>query len=85
VASIHKNQVILVAKDMPSVPEGRTCQIWVISNDVPEPSGLFQPDGNMTATPITNSITKADVIAVTVEPAGGSEQPTSDPVLLAEL
>jgi anti-sigma-K factor RskA len=85
VASIHKNQVILVAKDMPSVPEDRTCQIWVISNDVPKPSGLFQPDGNMTATPITNSIKKADVIAVTVEPAGGSEQPTSDPVLLAEL
>jgi anti-sigma-K factor RskA len=85
VASIHKNQVILVAKDMPSVPEDRTCQIWVISNDVPKPSGLFQPEGNMTATPITNSITKADVIAVTVEPAGGSEQPTSDPVLLAEL
>jgi anti-sigma-K factor RskA len=25
------------------------------------------------------------VIAVTVEPAGGSEKPTTDPVLLAEL
>ena len=85
VASINENQVILVARNMPSVPEDRTCQIWVISEDVPKPSGLFQPDGNMTATPITNSITKADVIAVTVEPAGGSEQPTSDPVLLAEL
>jgi anti-sigma-K factor RskA len=85
VASIHKDQIILVARDMPSVPEDRTCQIWVISNDVPKPSGLFQPDGNMTATPITNSITNADVIAVTVEPVGGSEQPTSDPVLLAEL
>ena len=85
VASIHEDKVILVASDMPSVPENRTCQIWVISNDVPKPSGLFQPDANMTAAPITHSITKADVIAVTVEPAGGSEQPTSDPVLLAEL
>jgi anti-sigma-K factor RskA len=85
VASIHKNQVILVARDMPSVPEGRTCQIWVISDDVPKPSGLFQPEGKMTAAPITNSITNADVIAVTVEPAGGSIEPTSDPVLLAEL
>jgi len=85
VASIHKNQIILVARNMPTVPEDRTCQIWVINNDVPEPSGLFQPDGNMTATPITNSITKADVIAVTVEPAGGSEKPTGDPVLLAKL
>ena len=85
VASIDNDQIILVAKNMPSVPEARTCQIWVINNDVPKPSGLFQPDRNMTATPITNSISKADVIAVTVEPAGGSKKPTSDPVLLAEL
>jgi anti-sigma-K factor RskA len=85
VASIHENQVILVAKDMPSVPEGQTCQIWVISNDVPKPSGLFRPEGNMTAAPITNTLKNADVIAVTVEPAGGSKKPTSDPVLLAKL
>jgi anti-sigma-K factor RskA len=85
VVSIHKNQAILVAKDMPSVPEERTCQIWVISDDVPKPSGLFQPDQNMTAAPVTNSLKKGDVIAVTVEPAGGSKKPTSDPVLLAKL
>jgi anti-sigma-K factor RskA len=85
VASIHENKIILVAKNMPSVPEDRTCQIWVISGDVHKPSGLFQPDGDMTAAPITNPITKADVIAVTVEPAGGSNKPTSDPVLSAEL
>ena len=85
VASIDKNQIILVARNMPSVPEDKTCQIWVIKGDVPKPSGLFQPDGNMTATPVTNPITNADVIAVTVEPAGGSDQPTSDPVLSAKL
>ena len=85
VAFIRKNRVILVAKNMPSVPEDQTCQIWVISDDEPKPSGLFQPDGNMTAAPITNSITKADVIAVTVEPSGGSKKPTNDSVLLAEL
>jgi anti-sigma-K factor RskA len=85
VASIDKDQVILVAENMPSVPQGRTCQIWVIKGDVPEASGLFQPDGNMTATPVTTPIKKADTIAVTVEPAGGSEQPTSDIVLSAQL
>jgi anti-sigma-K factor RskA len=85
VVSIQENQVILVARNMPSVPEDQTCQIWVINDDVPKPSGLFQPDRNITAAPITNSITNADVIAVTVEPAGGSKKPTSDPVLLANL
>src|SRR5688572_18399935 len=44
VASISRNRVVLVARDLPSVPENRTCQIWVISDDVPQPSGLFQPD-----------------------------------------
>jgi len=85
VASIDENRVILVAEDMPSVPENRTCQIWVIHDDVPTPSGLFDPDGNMTATPVTTSIEKADAIAITVEPVGGSEKPTGDPVLLTEL
>lgn len=85
VTSIDENRVILVAENMPSVPENRTCQIWVIHDDVPTPSGLFDPDGNMTATAVTTSIEKADAIAVTVEPAGGSEKPTSDPVLLTEL
>ena len=85
VASIDENRVILVAEDIPPVPENKTCQIWVIHDDVPKPSGLFDPEGNMTATAITSPIEKADAIAVTVEPAGGSPKPTSDPVLLTEL
>ena len=85
VASINDDKIILVADNLPSVPEGQTCQIWVIKGDLPEPSGLFQPGGEETAAPVTTSIKKGDTIAVTVEPAGGSEQPTSDPVLSAEL
>lgn len=85
IASIDKNRVILVAENMPQVPADRTCQIWVIHGDDPKPSGLFDPEGNMTATPVTNSIRNADAIAVTVEPAGGSKKPTTDPVLQAKL
>jgi anti-sigma-K factor RskA len=85
VASISDNRIVLVADDLPSVPEGQTCQIWVIKGDVPESGGLFQPGGTETAAPITAPIKKGDTIAVTVEPAGGSEQPTTDPVLSAEL
>jgi anti-sigma-K factor RskA len=85
IVSIDKNEVVLMAKDMPSLPDDRTCQIWVIHDGVPEPDSLFRPDGNMTATAITGSIKKADAIAVTVEPAHGSKKPTSDPVLITEL
>jgi anti-sigma-K factor RskA len=85
VASINADKIILLADNLPSVPEGQTCQIWVIKGDVPESSGLFQPGGGETAAPVTTPIEKGDTIAVTVEPAGGSEQPTSDPVLSADL
>jgi anti-sigma-K factor RskA len=85
VASINDDKIILVADNLPSVPEGQTCQIWVIKGNAPEPSGLFQPGSDETAAPVTTPIKEGDTIAVTVEPAGGSEQPTSDPVLSAEL
>ena len=58
---------------------------WVLHDDVPTPSGLFDPEGNMAATALTTPIGKADATAMTVELAGGSKKPTSDPVLLTEL
>jgi anti-sigma-K factor RskA len=79
------DRAILVVEDMPSMPEDRTLQVWVIEGETPEPSGLLEPAGNTAATPITKPLEGADAIAVTIEPAGGSEQPTTDPVLLTEL
>lgn len=85
VARIEGNRVILVAENMPSVPEDRTLQVWVIHEGAPQPSGLFEPSGNMAATPVTHPLQEGDTVAVTVEPAGGSDQPTTEPVLLKEV
>ena len=85
VTALKDDRAILVVEDMPSVPEDRTGQVWVIRGEKPEPSGLLEPSGNMAATAITTPLRGADAIAVTVEPAGGSEEPTSDPVLVQEL
>lgn len=85
VTALKDDRAILVVEDMPPMPEGRTGQVWVIRDDKPEPSGLLEPSGNMAATAITTPLDSADAIAVTVEPAGGSDEPTSDPVLVKEL
>lgn len=85
VTALKDNRAILVVEDMPSMPDDRTGQVWVIRDDKPEPSGLLEPSGNMAATAITAPLDGADAIAVTVEPAGGSDEPTSDPVLVQEL
>jgi anti-sigma-K factor RskA len=70
---------------MPPVPEDRTCQIWVIENEVPKPSGIFEPDDGPIAVVVENSVERGDTIAVTLEPEGGSRKPTTDPMLAAEL
>ena len=85
VTALKDDRAILVVEDMPSMPEDRTGQVWVIHDDKPLPSGLLDPSGNMAATAITTPLRGADAIAVTIEPAGGSEKPTSDPVLVQEL
>ena len=85
VTALKDDRAILVVEDMPSMPEDRTGQVWVIHDDKPLPSGLLDPSGNMAATAITTPLRGADAIAVTIEPAGGSEEPTSDPVLVQEL
>jgi len=85
VTTLENDRAILVVEDMPTMPEDRTGQVWIIENDKPEPSGLLAPAGDTAAAAITTPLEGADAIAVTVEPAGGSEEPTSDPVLVQEL
>ncbi len=74
-----------MAEDMPSVPENKTFQIWVIENGVPKPGGLFETGEEWVVTSVETPLDGADIIAVTVEPEGGSPQPTTDPMLTARL
>ena len=82
---LKDGRAVLVAENMPPVPEDRSMQIWVIKNDVPKPSGLFNPKGELVVAAITHPLRGADAIAVTVEPHGGSRKPTSQPMLTAKL
>jgi anti-sigma-K factor RskA len=85
VVVLEGGRAVLMAENMPPVPEDRTMQIWVIEDDNPEPGGLFEPDDTMVAVAITHPLRGADAIAVTVEPDGGSRKPTSHPMLTAKL
>ncbi len=72
---------------LPSPPAGKVYQAWIIppkQEPLPEPTFAVSPDGSgsvqMIAVP-----EKGDVVAVTVEPLGGSKAPTSKPILVATL
>ena len=82
---LKDHKAVLMAEDMPRVPENKTYQIWVIEGDVTQPSGLFEPDGETVAAVVEKPLDEDDVIAITIEPDGGSQQPTTDPMLTAKL
>ncbi len=66
----------IVASDMPSPGTGKVYQVWVVKDDSPVSEGVFTTDGEM----VMKDLNGADRIAITVEPAGGSKQPTTPPI-----
>jgi anti-sigma-K factor RskA len=82
---LEDQRAVLMAEDMPPVPENRTYQIWVIEGEVPKSGGLFQAEQDSVAAVVEKPLDEGDVIAITIEPDGGSPQPTTDPMLTAKL
>jgi anti-sigma-K factor RskA len=86
VVEVGDGRAVLVAENLPAVPEGEVYEAWLLRGGVPEPAGLFEPrEEGIAAAPIEGSIEGADAVAVTVEPSSGSTMPTSDILLTATL
>ena len=66
-----------------AAPSGKTYEAWVIpAHRSPRPAGLF-PDGRGRTVHLRGTVPKNAVVAVTVEPAGGSRQPTNKPFFVS--
>ena len=86
VVELGDGRAVLVAENLPTTPEDKVYETWLLRDGVPEPAGLFEPRaGGVAAAPIEGSLEGADAVAVTLEPSGGSSMPTSDPLLTADL
>jgi len=70
----------LVICNLPKAPSGKTYQAWVLTGDTPTPAGEFDPGSDCVAVPLDASVPEGTGVAVTVEPDGGSKQPTTGPV-----
>jgi len=84
-----RNLFLVTASDLPPAPPGRTYQLWAIAQGRPPQSmGTFDTDstGRVAAVlPVSAEIVAAgfiDLCGLTLEPAGGSPQPTETPRLL---
>ena len=70
----------LVVKMLAPAPKGKDYEIWVFENGVPKSAGLFERPG---ATMLSRKVEPGQTVAVTLEPDGGVDAPTSDPLFTA--
>lgn len=86
IASASRGEAVVVLDDLPPAPRDRTYQLWLIDERGITSAGLLVADADGRATTsVTGELDAEVVVGLTVEPAGGSPQPTSDPILAIEL
>jgi anti-sigma-K factor RskA len=74
-------EAALVVSGLAAAPEGKTYEIWVIEDDRALPAGLFDGSDARDVVRLTRPVPRRAAVAVTIEPAGGVDAPTSEPVL----
>lgn len=77
----------VVTADLPPPPEGKTYQLWFVTPESKISAGLIAPDKTGHAFTVVQFPTEAgqlDAAAITLEPNGGSQQPTMPIYLLGK-
>lgn len=77
-------QAAFLTASLPATDPDQTYQLWAIDEAGATSVGLLEPDAGR-ATELIDLPPGTTTFGMTVEPAGGSQAPTTDPVLLVEL
>jgi anti-sigma factor RsiW len=85
IRSITEGRAVLVTHNMPAAPEGRVYEIWLQTpGGAMVPAGVMKEAGSRTVL-LKGDATSATAAGITVEPEGGSESPTSEPIVLFDF
>jgi anti-sigma-K factor RskA len=80
--SASLGSAVLVTDGLAAPADGKTYEMWFVRGATPVSAGVFDADGTTATAVLDGSMHEGDVIAVTVEQAGGSPSglPTTDPI-----
>ena len=76
-------KVVLVSQGLPQIATDESFELWFVRDGAAVPAGVFEPADGTTTALLDGTMEPGDVIAVTVEPQGGSPtgEPSSDPIV----
>ena len=77
---------VMEVEGLAPLPPEQVYQVWAITGGTPSSIGFLdvEEDGDARGA-LSADAEGVEVIAVTVEPSPGSDQPTSDPIIIGEL
>lgn len=79
VLHIADGEAALILQDLPPAGHDRAYQLWAIKGSMPKSLAVIDGEGRVVK--LLEYTGSGDRFALTIEPAGGSPVPTSDPVL----
>jgi anti-sigma-K factor RskA len=74
-------QAVLVLDRLAPAPPGKTYEAWIIASGTPRSAGLFSGRNGVDVVGVDGTLGRGDVVAVTIEKAGGTSTPTSKPIV----
>jgi len=82
VLAADRHALAVVTTGLPALPSGQVYQLWLIGKPKIVSAGLLPAAKNGQTPPVlATGVVKGDTLGLTVEPAGGSAQPTTTPIL----
>lgn len=88
VASRRDGNVVFTSSGLPVLPPSSVYELWFIGSAGVRPAGLVptpDPDGVAAVLVLASGLSPDDAIGVTVEPAGGTDAPTTTPIVVLTL
>lgn len=86
VASRQRHQILFTAAGLPKLSGRKVYQLWLMKPPQIRSAGLLpQAAGGTTAPVLASGLMPGDRVGVTVEPAGGTAQPTTTPIVVISV
>jgi len=86
VYSRSRHALVVTSAQLPPAPPGKVYELWLLGPPRVRSEGFLRPASNGRSAPVLiPGLVGGDQLGVTVEPAGGTQRPTTTPILVLPL
>ena len=80
-----RHELVVTTSGLPALPAGHVYQLWLIGKKTVSAGLLPAANAGLTPAVLARGVVQGDALGLTVEPAPGSIQPTTTPILALPL